>query len=62
MGKPITYSSLHLAQGKSSQVKVESRVYQVMRYRDDMLVRLKWYSTRGEALEAAGLSQQDAHA
>jgi hypothetical protein len=60
MGKPITYSSLHLAQG--SQVKVESRVYQVMRYRDDMLVRLKWYSTRGEALEAAGLSQQDAHA
>jgi hypothetical protein len=39
------------------QAKVESLVYQVMRYRDDMLVRLNWYSTQDEALEAAGLKE-----
>jgi ketosteroid isomerase-like protein len=49
------------ARGKGSEVEVENRVYQVMRYRADMLVRLNWYSTREEALEVAGISEQDAH-
>jgi hypothetical protein len=50
------------ARGKGSEVEVENRVYQVMRYRDDMLVELNWYSTRDEALEVARISEQDAHA
>jgi ketosteroid isomerase-like protein len=43
------------ARGKGSKVQVENRMYQVVRFRDDMLVRLNWYRTREEALEAAGL-------
>jgi ketosteroid isomerase-like protein len=45
------------ARGKASRVDVDSRVYQVVRYRDDMLAQLSWYATRAEALKAVGLEE-----
>jgi ketosteroid isomerase-like protein len=45
------------ARGKGSKAHVENRVYQVIRFRDDMAFRLNAYATRDEALEAAGLEE-----
>jgi ketosteroid isomerase-like protein len=46
------------ARGKISEAAVENRVYQIVKYRDNMAVRLNYYATRDEALAAAGLSKQ----
>ena len=49
--------------GKESGVEVEMPPYlQVYRLRDGRAVRIEVYSIEAEALEAAGLSEQDAHA
>jgi hypothetical protein len=45
------------ARGKASEAQLDARMYQVMRFKDDMLFRLNWYSTRDEALEAADLKE-----
>jgi hypothetical protein len=51
-------SGLYIAaQGKASEAQVEARMFQVMRFKDDMLFRLNWYATRAEALEVVGLSE-----
>jgi hypothetical protein len=41
---------------------VEGRWWQVMTFRDGLIVRSEVFPERAEALEAAGLSEQDAHA
>ena len=49
--------------GKESGVEVEMPQYwQVYRLRDGRAVRIEVYDIEAEALEAAGLSEQDAHA
>jgi ketosteroid isomerase-like protein len=48
--------------GKGSGVLVESRFWQVWTLRDGKVVRFKNFPERGQALEAPGLSEQDAHA
>jgi ketosteroid isomerase-like protein len=45
------------ARGKASEARVDARMYQVLRFKDDMLFRLNWYATRAEALETVGLSE-----
>jgi hypothetical protein len=54
----LSLSGLYIAaQGKASEAQVEARMFQVMRFKDDMLFRLNWYATRAEALEVVGLSE-----
>ena len=49
---------LHLTgQGKSSGVEVDLRLYMHFKLRDGKIVYLYGYADRGEALEAAGLSE-----
>ena len=48
--------------GKRSGVEVDLRVYMHFKLRDGKIVYVYEYADRGEALEAAGLSEQDAHA
>jgi ketosteroid isomerase-like protein len=48
--------------GKASGATVEQRVGYVCTLRDGMLVRWQGFSRFGEALEAVGLSEQDAPA
>ena len=40
----------------------EDFVYQVVTLRQSKAVRVEFFRDRGEALEAVGLSEQDAHA
>jgi ketosteroid isomerase-like protein len=53
---------LHHARGKESGVEVEMWHHQVWTLRDGKVVRWQMFFNREEALEAAGLSEQDAHA
>ena len=55
--------ALHVrARGRQSGVPVDQRIWHVWTLRDRKLWRLRIYATRAEALEAVGLSEQDAHA
>ena len=56
-------AALHLrAWGRQSGVPVEERVWHVWTLRDGRLWRLRIFATKAEALEAVGLSEQDARA
>jgi ketosteroid isomerase-like protein len=48
--------------GKGSGVNVEQHNGQVWTFVDSKIARIDSYMNRAEALEAAGLSEQDAHA
>jgi ketosteroid isomerase-like protein len=50
------------ARGKGSGIDIEARPTAIWTVRDGQLVRGAVYNDRAEALEAAGLSEQDAHA
>jgi ketosteroid isomerase-like protein len=50
------------AKGKGSGVEVNRRDAIVYTVRDGKTVRLDYYNNESEALEAVGLSEQDAHA
>jgi ketosteroid isomerase-like protein len=45
------------ARGRASGVQVELTQYAVWTIREAKIVRVVWFSTRAEALEAAGLSE-----
>jgi ketosteroid isomerase-like protein len=48
--------------GKTSGVEVNLRAWHIWTLRGGKAVRWRIVNTRGEALEAVGLSEQDAHA
>ena len=48
--------------GVGSGVPIEMTVYTVFRYRDQKIVWTRGFIDRADALEAAGLSERDAHA
>ncbi len=49
--------------GRSTGIEVSMGKYaQVATFRDALMVRMKLYPSQSEALEAVGLSEQDAHA
>jgi ketosteroid isomerase-like protein len=50
------------ATGRGSGAQVEIRATHEFTIGDELVVRLKVYGNRSEALEAVGLSEQDAHA
>ena len=50
------------ARGRASGVEVERPFALVWMLREGKVVRVVWFLSRAEALEAVGLSEQDAHA
>jgi ketosteroid isomerase-like protein len=48
--------------GRGSGVETDARIAHVWTFRDDKAVRMHVFEERAEALEAVGLSEQDAHA
>ena len=50
------------ARGRGSGVETDARIAHVWTFRDDKAVRMEVFDERAEALEAVGLSEQDAHA
>jgi ketosteroid isomerase-like protein len=50
------------AQGKASGIEVNQRFAMVWTLRGGRAVRMEVFRTRNEALDAVGLSEQDAHA
>jgi len=48
--------------GKESGAPTTRQVFDVWTFRGRTVVRAEFFSDRGEALEAVGLSEQDAHA
>jgi ketosteroid isomerase-like protein len=48
--------------GRASGIEVENRMGAVWTLQDDKIIRAVWFPSREEALEAVGLSEQDAHA
>jgi ketosteroid isomerase-like protein len=50
------------ARGRYSGVEVEERFFQALRFRDGKVLWWGFYPSKAEALEAVGLSEQDAHA
>ena len=50
------------ARGRHSGVEVEDRFFQALRFRDDKVLWWAFYPSRSEALDAVGLSDEDAHA
>jgi len=51
-----------IGRGKGSGVNVEQRNWTVWTFVDSKIARIDSYMNRTEALEAVGLSEQDAHA
>jgi ketosteroid isomerase-like protein len=43
--------------GKSSGVEVKQEAWGVFSFRAGRIIRIEWFSDRGEALEAAGLRE-----
>jgi ketosteroid isomerase-like protein len=43
--------------GKSSGVEGKLEIWGVISFREARIIRIEWFSDRGEALEAAGLSE-----
>jgi ketosteroid isomerase-like protein len=50
------------ARGRHSGVEVEERFFQALRFRDGKVLWWAFYPSKAEALEAVGLSEQDADA
>jgi ketosteroid isomerase-like protein len=48
--------------GKGSGVEVEGEIWFVLRFRNSKVAEWRMFGTEREALEAAGLSEQDSHA
>jgi ketosteroid isomerase-like protein len=61
-GDHLIHAILFRGRGRGSGVEVEGRFFQVHTAKDGKTVRWEEFSDRAEALEAAGLSEQDAHA
>ena len=57
-GDKVVTSSKYRARGRGSGIEVDGPLqFGVWTFRDGKIVRVVWFSTRSEALEAAGLSE-----
>ncbi len=52
----------HHARGRITHIEFDQNFAMIWTFRDGRAVRMELYPTRAEALEAVGLSEQDAHA
>jgi ketosteroid isomerase-like protein len=48
--------------GKASDIDVNATIFSIVTVEDGLIIRMDEYLERAEALEAVGLSEQDAHA
>ncbi len=56
-GEHVVSADTERGRGRSSGVEVEMAQYAVWTIRNGKVVRVVWFPTRGDALEAAGLSE-----
>jgi ketosteroid isomerase-like protein len=61
-GSAAVLSATDIWARSKAGVETQMRVYQLFRLRDGMIVYVTGYTDRQRAFEAAGLSEQDAHA
>jgi ketosteroid isomerase-like protein len=61
-GDQVIFVFQLVATGKGSGVEVKRRDAMVLTLRDRMTIRVDYYNNEEQALEAVGLSEQDAHA
>ena len=61
-GDHVIQAILFRGRGRGSGIEVEGRFFQVLTIKDGKAVRWEEFSDRAEALEAVGLSEQDARA
>jgi ketosteroid isomerase-like protein len=57
LGDRVLVVTNHRAKGRASGVPISQQTTQVMTLRDGKIVRQDFFANRGEALEAAGLSE-----
>jgi ketosteroid isomerase-like protein len=63
VGEQVVSVARYYVRGRTSGIEVPGHPHAgVWTIRNGKVVRVVWFNTRGEALEAAGLSEQDAHA
>jgi ketosteroid isomerase-like protein len=56
-GDHVVVCARNIGRGRSSGARFEQRIFGVWTVRNRLVVRAAWFRTRGEALEAAGLSE-----
>ena len=56
-GEKVVIAIRISGRGRGSGIDVEANWFHVVTERDDKAVRIEWYASRDEALEAAGLSE-----
>jgi hypothetical protein len=56
-GESVVVAIRISGRGRGSGIDVEASLFNVVTERDNKAVRIEWYASRGEALEAAGLSE-----
>ena len=61
-GDHVIHAIHFRGRGRGSGIVVEGRAFQVFTFRGGKAVHWEEFSERAEALEAVGLSEQDAHA
>lgn len=61
-GDQVVFIFRMTAKGRGSGVEVKRRDGMVWTLRDGQVIRTDYYNSEAQALEAAGLSEQDAHA
>jgi ketosteroid isomerase-like protein len=61
-GDRVVHTAHYRGRGRGSGIEVEARYYEVYILREGRIIRVDEYTERIAALEAAGLSEQDAHA
>ena len=61
-GDEVLVEATEVGRGAMSGAEVRSTEYELLTIRDGMIVRVREYYEKAAALEAVGLSEQDAHA
>jgi ketosteroid isomerase-like protein len=61
-GEHVVVKTHQRGRGKGSGVQVESEIWFVFRFRASKVTEWRMFGAEQEALEAVGLSEQDAHA
>jgi ketosteroid isomerase-like protein len=62
LGDRVLVTTKMSAHGTGSGVSINQQLFQLMTFRRGLIVRQVDFQDRAQALEAAGLSEQDAHA
>ena len=61
-GDEVLVEATEVGRGAMSGAEVRTTAYELLTIRDGMIVRVREYYEKAAALEAVGLSEQDAHA